>query len=206
MRQRGDRPGKLRWAALLALHTITFVIGYQIAVRTLWGVAAILTRSGAQIDLAAILNNHGLWTASSAGFVVGLIGVTGIEVVFGRVGTQRALIDQPSLLVCLVFAVWFVVGVLRWTMTTMSQQYSVLAENSTRWFAGFIDTFFLADCQPDWLISQRNFDSCTNQLAYTTLFVGSLGYAASRLVTPGLVRMFQTGPTTSDADNYSAEE
>lgn len=200
------RTGKLRWAGQLALHTITFVIGYQIAVRVLWGIAVILTRSGAQIDLAGNLNNHGLWTASLAGFVVGLIGVTGIEVAFGRVGARRSLIKQPSLFVCVVFAAWFVVGVLRWTMTTMSQQYSVLAENSTRWFAGFIDTFFRADCQPGWLISQRNFDSCSNQLAYTTLFVGSVGYAASRLVTAALARTHQTGAATLTADDHAVDE
>jgi hypothetical protein len=90
-------------------------------------------------------------------------------------------------------------------MTTMSQQFSVLAENSTRWFAGFIDTFFLADCQPGWLISQRNFDSCSNQLAYTTLFVGSLGYAASRLIAVRFDRNRQTGSTALAADDHSPE-
>jgi hypothetical protein len=201
------RPGKLRWVALLALHTIIFVIGYQVAVRVLWGIAVILTRSGAQIDLAGNLNDHGLWTASLAGFVVGLIGVTGIEVAFGRVGVRRSLIKQPSLFVCVVFAAWFVAGVLRWTMTTMSQQHSVLAENSTRWFAMFIDTFFLADCQPGWLISQRNFDSCSNQLAYTTLFVASIGYATARLVGVGLFRSRHGGSTLlAMPDNSAGEE
>jgi hypothetical protein len=200
-----DRPGKLRWAALLALHMIIFVIGYMIAIRVLWGVATILTRSGAQIDLAAILNDHGLWAASAAGFVVGLIGVTGIEAAFGSIRAGRSFVEQPSLFVGIIFAAWFVVGVVRWTMTMMSQQYSVLAENSTRWFAGFVDTFFLADCQPGWLISQRNFDSCSNQLAYTTLFVGSLGYAASRLVA-ALARTRQTGAAALTADDDSAEE
>lgn len=199
------RPGKLKWLALLVLHTIVFVIGYGVAIRVIRGVAAILTRSGAQISLETILNTHWLWTAFVAGFLVGLIGVTGIEVAFGRVGTQRALIHQPSLLVCLVFAAWFVVGVLRWTMTTMSQQQSVLAQNSTRWLAGFVDTFFLADCASGWWIGQINFDSCSNQLAYTTLFVGSLGYAASRVVTAGLARPHQTDPTALPADD-SAEE
>ena len=200
-----NRPGKLRWAALLALHMIIFVIGYQIAIRVLWGVAVILTRSGAQIDLAAILNDHGLWTASVAGFVVGLIGLTGIRAAFGSVRAGRSFVGQPSLFVCVVFAAWFVVGVLRWTMTTMSQQFSVLAENSTRWFAGFIHTFFLADCQPGWLISQRNFDSCSNQLAYTTLFVGSLGYAAARLIAVRFDRNRQIGSTALVADDHSLE-
>ena len=200
-----SRPGKLKWVALLALHMIVFVIGYGVAIRVIRGVAAILTRSGAQISLETILNTHWLWTAFVAGFLVGLIGVTGIEVAFGRVGARRSLIEQPSLFVCLVFAAWFAFGVVRWTTTTMSQQQSVLAQNSTRWLAGFVDTFFLADCASGWWIGQINFDSCSNQLAYTTLFVGSLGYAASRLIAVRFDRNHQIGSTELAADDHSLE-
>jgi hypothetical protein len=140
--QGAARPSKLKWAALLALHTIIFVIGYGIAVRVIRGVAAILTSSGAQISLETILNTHWLWTAFVAGFLVGLIGITGIEAAFARIGARRSLIEQPSLFVCLVFAAWFAFGVLRWIMTTMLQQQSVLPGNSTRWLVGFADTFF----------------------------------------------------------------
>ena len=198
--QDAARPGKLRWAALLALHTIIFVIGYTIAIRVVWGVAVILIRSGIKVDLATILSSHGLWTALAAGFVVGLIGVTGIETVFGRISTLQSFIDQPSVYVCAVFAVWFVFGALKWMVPMWSQQ-SVLVES--RWLADFAETFFLADCPPGWLIHQINFDSCTNQLAYTTLFVASLGYAASRLV--GMIGIHRVGSAVAATAN-SAEE
>lgn len=197
------RPGKLRWAALLALHTIIFVIGYGIAIRVVWGIAAILIRSGIQVDLTTILSSHNLWTALAAGFVVGLIGVTGIKAVFGRIGSRQSLAAQPSSFVCPVFATWFVIGVLRWSVERMSQQ-SVLTSSLSRWFSDFASTFFLANCSLGWFI--RNFDSCSDQSAYTTLFVASLGYAAARVVAPRLVRSDQVGTTALATDLNSAEE
>jgi hypothetical protein len=191
--QDAARPGKLRWTGLLALHTIIFVIGYGIAIRVIWGVVAILIRSGIQVDLATILASHNLWTAIAAGFVVGLIGITGIEAAFGRVGSRQSLISQPSSFVCPMFAAWFAVGVLRWSIEKMSQQ-SRLTPSLPRWLSDFASTFFLANCSLGWLIS--NFDSCSNQLAYTTLFVASLGYVAARLAP---VRLFSSDPACSTA-------
>jgi hypothetical protein len=52
-----------------------------------------------------------------------------------------------------------------------------------------------------------NFDSCSNQLAYTTLFVGSLGYAASRLIAFRSDRRHQLGSTgLTAADHHSVDE
>jgi hypothetical protein len=201
--QDAARPDKLRWAALLALHTVVFVIGYMVAIRVLWGAAVILTRSGAQINLANILNNHGLWTAFAAGFVVGLIGVKGIEAVFGRIRARKSFADQPSLFVCVIFAAWFALGTVRW-MVAMSSQKSVLVRS--RWLADFANTFFLAHCSPDWLISRINFDSCSNQLAYTTLFVASIGYATARLVGVGLFRSRHGGSALLATPGNSAGE
>jgi hypothetical protein len=197
------RPGKLRWAALLALHTIIFVIGYGIAIRVVWGVAAILIRSGIQVDLVTILSSHNLWTALASGFVVGLIGVTGIEAAFGRIGSRQSLVNQPSSFVCLMFAAWFVVGVWRWSIDKMSQQ-SVLTPRMPRRLSYFASTFFLANCSLGWRIT--NFDSCSDQLAYTTLFVASLGYVAARLAAARLVCSDQVCSTALATAGNSAEE
>ena len=59
-------------------------------------------------------------------------------------------------------------------------------------------------CSLGWLFS--NFDSCSNQLAYTTLFVASLGYVAARLAAARLARSDQVCSTALATAGNSAEE
>jgi|HubBroStandDraft_5_1064220.scaffolds.fasta_scaffold466691_1 hypothetical protein len=185
-----------KWTGKLLLQVPIYLVTSYLVRQLLGGCYGLLIKAGSVLP-PNLLFQHFLIVSLLDGFLAGLLGLLVLRATFllpfRMQGGNESALKKPQAWTWILFTGWLMLGILKWIAKNTHQ--SVLAASSGVTFSGVIQAFFGSGCQllgTD--IHQMIFSDCMNQLNFTHLWLGTIGYSAAALTPSGWVRLLRKQP------------
>jgi hypothetical protein len=202
-----DATSKAKWVGILALHIPLYLVTSYVMRSLLGGSYGLLVKAGATLPPNLLLQ-HFLVVGILDGFLAGLIGLLAVRAMMLlpiRLHEARGPAwKRPQAWTWTIATCWFAFGIFVWVAANAHP--SVLATSSGLRFSDFIAVFFGRGCD----LSAQKIDlsvvqTCMNQLSYTHLWLGTIGYSAAAFIPAGWFRHPKNFPDSTKGLGTSTE-
>jgi hypothetical protein len=198
---------KAKWVGIFLLHIPLYLVTSYVMRSLLGGGYRMLLKAGANLPPNLLLQ-HFLFVAIVDGFLAGLLGLLTIGVMLLLPNRIRAVegpaLKRPQAWTSTLGTCWFAFGIFVWIATNAHP--SVLATSSGLRLSDFVAVFFGRGCD----LSAPKIDlsvvqTCMNQISYTHLWLGAIGYSAATFIPAGWASRLKNSPDSTEALGTSTE-
>lgn len=177
----------LRWIGRFFIYVCAFIASWIIANYLVHSLFNLGIRGGMQIS-PSLPQEHFLCFALLAGLLAGVFPFDLVRYFFfftrrNKIAMlQNPVLKHPQDWVCALFFVWLLCGMLAWLMR--HHPHSVLAMSSSFSFSSLFDSFWGSGCPSidPTRFSSLTYESCLDQMKYSAVWCGSIGYSAGGLI------------------------
>jgi hypothetical protein len=176
-----------KWIGMLLLQIPVYLVTSYVMRSLAGGSYNLLIKAGANLPPNLLLQ-HFLFVAIADGLLAGLLGVLTIRAMLLLPNRIRAVEGpawkRPQVWTWTISTCWFAFGIFVWIAANAHP--SVLVTSSGLRLSDFIAAFFGRGCD----LSAPKIDlsvvqTCMNQISYTHLWLGTIGYSAAAFVPAG---------------------
>jgi len=199
---------KAKWIGMLLLQIPLYLVTSYVMQSLLGGGYRLLLKAGANLPPNLLLR-HFLFVAIVDGFLAGLLGAQTVRAILLHPNRVRAVEGpvwkRPQAWTWTLGTCWFAFGVFVWIAANAHP--SVLTNSSGLGFSDFIAAFFGRGCD----LSAPKIDlsvvqTCMNQISYTHLWLGTIGYSAAAFVPVGRTKLLKNSSPMAEEFNDSTEK
>jgi hypothetical protein len=198
---------KAKWVGMLLLYIPLYLVTSYVMRSLLGGGYRLLVKAGANLPPNLLLQ-HFLFVAIIDGFLAGLLGVLTIRTMLLLPIRFRAVDGpawkRPQAWTWIIGSCWFAFGIFVWIAANAHP--SVLATSSGLGLSDFVPVFFGRGCD----LSAPKIDlsvvrTCMNQISYTHLWLGTIGYSVAAFVPVGWTNRLRNSPDSTEGLETSSK-